>query len=109
MFVSVYPTFIQTSVCNGMKTKLFTTIFLLLICFSPTLAQDRLQFGLRSNIGLFGVKHPNGYELIDETLLRVDGFFKYPNIALSAGVLMEYTFFKAGDLSMALQLEFGNN
>ncbi len=92
-----------------MKAKLFTTFLFVLTCLSLSLAQDRLQFGLRSNIGVFGLTHPKGYDIEDKVLGRVDGFYKYPKLAFSLEVLTEYTFMRAGDWSMALQLGLGYN
>jgi len=90
-----------------MKAKLFITLFLTsaILCFSS--AQDRIQFGIRTNLGVFGAKHPNGYELRDENPLRADGYYQYGNIAASMCILTEYTFLKAGDFSMLIQLGIG--
>ncbi len=90
-----------------MTTRQFISILFLLLLLSPVAAQDRLQFGLRSNIGLFGVRYPKGYELEEENSFRKDDYYQYANLAFTAGVLMEYTFYKKGDFSMAVQTEFG--
>lgn len=88
-----------------MKTKSIIIILLLFSFLGPIIAQGHLQFGVRSNIGLFGIKYPRGYELINETLLRKDDYYQYANIAFSGGILMDYTFYKKKDFSMALQAE----